>query len=49
MLVEAWFIEKSRQGVQKIIFTTHACLYLMRDRIVDKFIFSCFVNKTVDK
>ena len=49
MVVEAWLIEKSRQGVQKIIFTTHACLYLMRDHIVDKFIFSCFVIRTVDK
>ena len=49
MLVEAWFIEKCPQCVHEIIFSTHACLYLMKDHIVDKFIFSCFVIRTADK
>ena len=49
MLVEAWFIEKCPQCVQELFLTTHACLYMMIDHIVDKFIFSCFVTRTVDK
>ena len=49
MLVEASFIEKCPQYVQEIFFSTHACLYLMKDHFVDKFIFSYFVIRTVDK
>ena len=49
MLVVASFIETYPQCVQEIIFTTHACLYMMIDHIVDKFIFSCFVIRTVDE
>ena len=49
MLVEAWFIEKCDYVYTKKIFTTHDRLYLMIDHIVDKFIFSCFVIRTVDK